>query len=288
MLIWYSDYYPYGMLQPGRNAQSENYRYGFQGQERDDEVKGAGNSINYTFRMHDPRLGRMLSIDPMEMSLSFLSAYCFAANNPISFIDEQGVMFQFLSTHDNSMSEEESLFWLYYDNATDEIRAELDELMCDSDVIYKINLKSSAEMYGDAGSVSYNTDESPDQRHVFDVWIEDVNSTGKEFAILAEDLVHCSQFENTLTGIGIRANGSSGIMALDLREEWQSQKRFLTAVKLYNEKINSNEVIPMHEAQEELMAMYDKYQGDIPDIKLTFWFNFWVKSILRKSKIVKG
>ena len=34
------------------------YRYGFQGQERDDEIKGKGNSVNYTYRMHDTRLGR--------------------------------------------------------------------------------------------------------------------------------------------------------------------------------------------------------------------------------------
>jgi hypothetical protein len=32
------------------------YRYGFQGQEMDGEVKGAGNSVNYKYRMHDPRL----------------------------------------------------------------------------------------------------------------------------------------------------------------------------------------------------------------------------------------
>ncbi len=33
---------------------------GFQGQEKDDEIKGEGNSLNYTYRMHDPRLGGFL------------------------------------------------------------------------------------------------------------------------------------------------------------------------------------------------------------------------------------
>ncbi|MBN9285320.1 hypothetical protein [Flavobacterium sp.] len=43
------------MLVPNRHAANENYRYGFQGQEKDDELKGGeGNSLNYTFRMHDP------------------------------------------------------------------------------------------------------------------------------------------------------------------------------------------------------------------------------------------
>jgi hypothetical protein len=38
--------YPFGMQMPGRSFSSGSYRYGFQGQEKDDEVKGEGNSIN--------------------------------------------------------------------------------------------------------------------------------------------------------------------------------------------------------------------------------------------------
>jgi len=43
----YNDYYPYGMLVPTRNYSNPVYRYGFQGQEKDDEIKGVGNAINY-------------------------------------------------------------------------------------------------------------------------------------------------------------------------------------------------------------------------------------------------
>jgi len=35
--IW--DYYPFGMQMPGRVMASGAYRYGFQGQEEDDEIK---------------------------------------------------------------------------------------------------------------------------------------------------------------------------------------------------------------------------------------------------------
>ncbi|RUT67492.1 hypothetical protein D0817_26180, partial [Flavobacterium cupreum] len=42
------DYYPFGMLVPNRHADTEEYRYGFQGQEKDKELKGEGNSLNYT------------------------------------------------------------------------------------------------------------------------------------------------------------------------------------------------------------------------------------------------
>nr|WP_299203202.1 hypothetical protein [uncultured Brumimicrobium sp.] len=37
-VVSYSDYYPYGMQMPGRSHQTDAYRYGFQGQEMDDEV----------------------------------------------------------------------------------------------------------------------------------------------------------------------------------------------------------------------------------------------------------
>lgn len=49
-----------------RFTDSDDYRYGFQGQERDDELKGDGNSLNYTVRMHDPRVGRFFARDPLS------------------------------------------------------------------------------------------------------------------------------------------------------------------------------------------------------------------------------
>ncbi|WP_105195176.1 MULTISPECIES: RHS repeat domain-containing protein [Flavobacterium] len=60
------NYYPFGSLIPNRHGASNQYRYGFQGQEKDDELKGEGNSLNYTFRIHDPRVGRFLARDPLE------------------------------------------------------------------------------------------------------------------------------------------------------------------------------------------------------------------------------
>jgi hypothetical protein len=50
-----TDYSPFGVTLKEREFTSEKYRYGFNGQEKDDEVKGSGNSYNYTYRMHDPR-----------------------------------------------------------------------------------------------------------------------------------------------------------------------------------------------------------------------------------------
>lgn len=66
------------------------YRYGFNGMEKDDEVKGNGNSYDFGARIYDPRVGRFLSLDPKSKSFPFMSPYCFADNNPIRLIDVDG------------------------------------------------------------------------------------------------------------------------------------------------------------------------------------------------------
>jgi len=80
-------HYPFGSLKPSRNASASNYRFGFQGQEVDNEVKGDGNSVNYKYRIHDPRLGRFLSIDPLEKDYPWNSPYAFSENRVIDGID---------------------------------------------------------------------------------------------------------------------------------------------------------------------------------------------------------
>ncbi|MCG8577726.1 MAG: hypothetical protein MI810_22785, partial [Flavobacteriales bacterium] len=66
------------------------YSYGFQGQEMDDEIKGEGNSVNFLFRMHDTRLGRFLSLDPLSASYPHNSPYVFAENRVIDGIELEG------------------------------------------------------------------------------------------------------------------------------------------------------------------------------------------------------
>ena len=79
------------MLVPNRNSSSDSYRYGFQGQEKDDEIKGEGNSLNYTFRMHDPRVGRFFATDPLEAKYPWYTPYQFSCNKVISCIELEGL-----------------------------------------------------------------------------------------------------------------------------------------------------------------------------------------------------
>lgn len=66
------------------------YRFGFNGKENDNEVKGTGNQVDFGARIHDPRLGRFLSIDPLAKQFPSESNYSFAGNSPISLVDDLG------------------------------------------------------------------------------------------------------------------------------------------------------------------------------------------------------
>jgi RHS repeat-associated protein len=72
------------------NNLARSYRYGYQGSERDDEIKGNGNQYTTYFRGLDPRLGRWLSVDPKASSLPWQSPYCSMDNNPIALNDVKG------------------------------------------------------------------------------------------------------------------------------------------------------------------------------------------------------
>jgi RHS repeat-associated protein len=78
------------MLMPGRSYNSAEYRFGFNGKEKDDEVKGSGAQYDYGFRIYDPRLGKFLSVDPLQKKFPFYSPYHFAGNSPIANVDLDG------------------------------------------------------------------------------------------------------------------------------------------------------------------------------------------------------
>ena len=65
------------------------YRYGFQGQEKDDEVKGiTGSSYDFGGNGYDPRLGKRFSLD-IDVNPS-ISGYAAFNNNPLLFEDPSG------------------------------------------------------------------------------------------------------------------------------------------------------------------------------------------------------
>lgn len=83
-----TDQYAYGMVQVDRNMQKRQYRYGFNGHEEDDEVKGDQAHISAMFWDYDPRVATRFNIDPVVKYQ--LSPYNVLASNPIWFADSYG------------------------------------------------------------------------------------------------------------------------------------------------------------------------------------------------------
>jgi len=75
---------------PGRIFNLGGYRYGFNGKENDNEVKGPGNSIDFGERIYDPRIGKFLSVDASERNYPSISPYAFSFNNPVLYNDPDG------------------------------------------------------------------------------------------------------------------------------------------------------------------------------------------------------
>jgi RHS repeat-associated protein len=86
------------MEMPNRNftAGGNDYRYGFNGKEKDDEIKGEANSLDFGVRMYDPRTGRWNTLDRYSAKYPGDSPFSFALNTPISAVDPDGNLIIFI------------------------------------------------------------------------------------------------------------------------------------------------------------------------------------------------
>jgi len=101
-----TDYSPFGVTLDGRTIENDFYRRGFNGMEKDDELKGGGNSYDFGARMYDARVGRWFSRDPLASKYPQFSPMVFTANNPIAFIDRDGNEFVIYYVDKNGKSSE--------------------------------------------------------------------------------------------------------------------------------------------------------------------------------------
>jgi len=76
----------------GSQAAGEGgYLYGFNGAEKENSLYGIeGSAYMFEYRIHDVRLGRFLSVDPLSKEYPWNSAYAFAENRVIDGIDLEG------------------------------------------------------------------------------------------------------------------------------------------------------------------------------------------------------
>jgi len=90
-----SDYYPFGLPMKGRQFNEKNFRYGFNGKEKDNSFSSSS-SYDYGFRIYAPSIGRWLSTDPLAMKYPFASSYNFVLNTPIQAYDPDGKRVYFI------------------------------------------------------------------------------------------------------------------------------------------------------------------------------------------------
>jgi len=65
--------------------------YGFNNQEKDNELYGTeGTAYAFEYRIHDTRLGRFLSVDPLAPEYPWNSTYAFSENRVIDKIELEG------------------------------------------------------------------------------------------------------------------------------------------------------------------------------------------------------
>jgi RHS repeat-associated protein len=84
-----SDYYPFGMQMKERTFAAQDYTYGFNGQEQDTELLGG--AVSFKYRIHDPRIGRFLSVDPLAPQYPWYTPYQFAGNKVIACAELEGL-----------------------------------------------------------------------------------------------------------------------------------------------------------------------------------------------------
>lgn len=87
-ILMHTDYYAFGQEMPARKYVASDYRYSFNGKEKDKDLSTGAQ--NFGMREYDERIGRFFNRDPFTKYLPNKTPYAFAGNSPITFLDEGG------------------------------------------------------------------------------------------------------------------------------------------------------------------------------------------------------
>lgn len=156
------------MRMSDRSINSSEYKYGFNGQEKDDEISGEGNSYTAEFWQYDPRLGRRWNRDPIVKYHE--SPYASFANNPIWFSDPFGLD----SISANASSEE----WSDFDVDNDFVQ--MDEFSVSANGPETNFGSQDVERYGFNGSLEQYKEQFGYEN--YDDWYEENGSAFYQYA----------------------------------------------------------------------------------------------------------
>ncbi|MEM9859100.1 MAG: RHS repeat-associated core domain-containing protein [Bacteroidota bacterium] len=105
-VIQTDDYYPFGLtFNSYERITAEPNRYKFTGKERIDDLELGWD--DFGARMYDPTLGRWNHIDPLANKYDMHSPYHYTLNNPIRYIDPDGMQIEGVTKKDAEKTHED-------------------------------------------------------------------------------------------------------------------------------------------------------------------------------------
>ncbi|WP_121329946.1 MULTISPECIES: DUF6443 domain-containing protein [unclassified Flavobacterium] len=103
-----NNYYPFGLTHVSNSIlPGTNNKYKYNGKElQDDDIGGSKlNMYDYGARNYDPALGRWMNIDPLAENSRKWTPYNYAYNNPVYFVDPDGMQSEGYGPADESTEE---------------------------------------------------------------------------------------------------------------------------------------------------------------------------------------
>jgi RHS repeat-associated protein len=234
-LVSSMDYSPFGAPLKGRTFNGSGSRYGFNGQEKDNEISGAGNSMTAEYWQYDSRLGRRWNIDPVVKPWE--SSYATFANNPILFSDPNGDDVDKSNLSKDEIKRIENMINPDHETYNKEFATTYSALEGDHTAMYTYNFKGYVPYNSEAtgtmvlGEVPYGGTNAAGQD------IININYTygaghGYEHpeSALLEETFHADQFRTGEIGFLIEADGSVKSLGLDKTDEARAKIRVLKSL----------------------------------------------------------